>query len=389
MTQARVILHVDMDAFYASVEQRDNPELRDIPIVVGGTGPRGVVAAASYEARKFGVSSAMPIAKARRLCPDLTIVPGRMAVYAGVSRQVFQIFHHYTPLVEALSLDEAFLDVTACEKLYGSGRTIADSIRRSIQEGLGLTASVGIASNKYLAKIASDINKPDGVTEVPNLPQSFLDPLPVRNIWGVGTKAAERLSTLGITTIGDLRRLPDGRLHALLGRSANRLAELARGHDVRPVVPDREDKSISHEQTYGEDLTQFAPCDVQIMELAVAVGARLRHKNLCGQVVRVKIRLADFTTLSRQMSLHTPVSDDQSLTAAARSLFKRWWQRHPDCAIRLLGVGVSQLQETRQDDLFGPSQATQIDAVKDRISDRFKQAGLRPAALVKPPTKQP
>nr|XP_061811986.1 lysine--tRNA ligase-like [Nerophis lumbriciformis] len=291
------------------------------------------------------------------------------------------------PPVEALSLDEAFLDVSASHRLHGDGVTIAGKIREDIRSELNLTGSVGVASNKYLAKIASDINKPDGMTVVPDPPQPFLDPLPVRKIWGVGVKSAERLATLGIKTIGDLRRLPDGRLNALLGRSAVRLAELARGIDDRPVVPDRGDKSISHEETYGTDLTELLDCDRQVMELACAVGARLRNKDLCGQVVRIKIRLGDFTTLSRQRSLQAPINDDQSLSAAARDLLRRWWRIHPDCAIRLLGVGVSHLQQVRQTDLFGPSQASQIDAIKDRISDRFKNAGLRPAALVKKPVK--
>lgn len=385
MDDSRVILHVDMDAFYASVEQRDHPELRGLALVVGGAGARGVVAAASYEARKFGVFSAMPVAKARRLCPQLTVVPNRMGVYAEVSAQVFEIFHRYTPLVEALSLDEAFLDVTASHKLHGSGPTIAQVIRRRISQELNLTASVGVANNKFLAKIASDIDKPDGLTCVPHPPGPFLDPLPVTKIWGVGAKAAERLATLGVRTIGDLRRQPESRLNSLLGRSAARLSALAKGIDERPVVADREDKSISHEQTYGQDLSDKSSCDRQVMELATAVGARLRKKQLCGQVVRVKIRLSDFTTLCRQVSLHAPANDDQSLVRAARSLFNRWWQLHPDCAIRLLGVGVSHLQEVRQEDLFGPSQSSQIDTIKDQISSRFEQAGLRPAALVKPP----
>ncbi|MEM6576040.1 MAG: DNA polymerase IV [Pseudomonadota bacterium] len=388
MTALRTILHVDMDAFYASVEQRDNPELRGKPLVVGGAGARGVVAAASYEARRFGIHSAMPVSRARRLCADLLIVPNRMGVYAEVSRQVFAVFHRYTPLVEALSLDEAFLDVTASKKLHGSGIDIATKIRQGIDETLNLTASVGVASNKFLAKVASDLDKPDGLTVVPHPPQQFLDPLPVRRIWGVGKKAAERLATIGVTTIGDLRRQPEGRLRSLLGRHADRLSELAQGLDERPVVPDREDKSVSHEETYGRDLTDFDACDRQLLSLSAAVGARLRRKGISGQVVRVKIRLADFTTLSRQLSLHTAVDDDLSISRAARGLFTRWWRRHPDCAIRLLGVGVSQLKESqRQDDLFGPSESATIDKLKDRISERFQDAGLKPAALVKPPGK--
>lgn len=384
MASNRVILHVDMDAFYASVEQRERPELRGKPVIVGGAGPRGVVAAASYEVRRFGVFSAMPVARALRRCPDAIIVRPRGALYAEVSRQVFEIFGRFTPLVESLSLDEAFLDVSGTERLFGDGVEVARRIRKTIAEELRLTASVGVAPNKFLAKVASDLDKPDGLTVVPVDVVGFLDPLSVRRIWGIGPKAAERLATAGISKVKDLRLAHDDQLKALLGRGAAHLKALAQGEDFRPVTPFRADRSVSHEETFATDLRALADCNRELLRLAGAVARRLRVSGQAGRVVRVKIRQGDFTTMSRQVRLDHPVSDDQTIASTARRLFARWWREYPDSGIRLLGVGVADLTSSQQEDLFETAGTGALDALKDEVQSRFADAGLKPATLVKP-----
>jgi DNA polymerase-4 len=273
----RYILHVDMDAFYASVEQRDDASLRGKPVIVGGTGPRGVVAAASYEVRKFGVHSAMPMREALRRCPEAVCVHPRIAHYAAVSQQIFAVFHEFTPLVQGLSLDEAFLDVTASTGAFGPAEHIAREIKHRIRERTGLTASVGVAPNKLVAKIASDLRKPDGLVVVrPQEVRSLLDPLPVRKLFGLGAKTAPKVEALGIHTLGELSRANTAQLRPIFGRYTERVQQRAAGNDDRPVVPDLDEKQISAEETFDTDIADPVRLRTEITRLADKTCARLR-----------------------------------------------------------------------------------------------------------------
>ena len=384
--KSRHILHVDMDAFYASIEQRDDPALRGLPVLVGGTGDRGVVAAASYEARRYGIHSAMPTRRARQLCPDAVFVRPRMAVYQAESARVFDVFSRYTPLIEALSLDEAFLDVTASERLLGSAPDIGQRIKAQIRDETGLVASVGVAPNKFLAKLASDHDKPDGFFIVqPERVRDFLDPLPIERMWGIGRKAAPVFRGAGITTIGQLRVFPADRLAGLVGRQrADHLRRLAAGVDDRPVVPDRAEKSVSNEVTLDQDLTTVEACRRVLLDLSAEVGRRLRAKALRGQTVVVKIRTREFRTYTRNRTLDHGTDADRVLFEGATALFDRWWRELGPAPIRLLGVGVTQLQPADQVDLFG-GEGQRLDQLRDRIHDRFGASALRPATLVPRP----
>ena len=372
---ARVILHVDMDAFYASIEQRDDPDLRGRPVVVGGGSNRGVVAAASYESREYGIRSAMPMAEARRRCPDLVRVPPRMSHYQTVSREIFAVFDEFTPLVEGLSLDEAFLDVTSSRRLFGSGREIALAIKQKIRERTGLAASVGVAGNKLVAKIASDLDKLDGLVVVSEDDKSkVLDPLPAAVIPGIGKRTLARLHEVGIHTIGDLRRAPDRDLEPVFGRFTQKTRERAAGIDERPVVPWRAEKSISNEQTYASDLTDRRDMERQLLRLAERTAARLRKATLSAGTVQVKIRQSDFRTFTRQQQLRPPGNGTDRIYAVARDLLGAWLSGNPDARIRLLGVGCSSLAPAEQPDLFddgnaGP--ASGFDRAVDEIRDRF------------------
>lgn len=380
MPGSRRILHVDMDAFYASVEQRDNPELRGKPLVVGGGSDRGVVAAASYESREFGIRSAMPIREARRRCPDLLQVRPRMNHYKSVSRQVFDVFREFTPLVEGLSLDEAFLDATGSIALFGDEATIAGAIKSRIRERTGLTASVGCAPNKLVAKIASDLDKPDGLVVVTddNL-RKILDPLPVGVIPGIGRVTLQKLRQAGIETIIDLRTAPDHILDRLFGRYARRMRERAMGVDDRPVVPEREDKSISAEETFDIDLADRPAMYAKLLALAERSCTRMRAKTLLAGTVHVKIRQADFTTFTRQQSLSPPSNGTDRIYAAARQLLTIWLDEHPGQRIRLLGVGGSDFSPAVQRDLFVDTPdkgSTDLDRTVDDIRSRFGSAAL-------------
>ena len=351
----RTILHVDMDAFYASVEQRDNPELRGQPVVVGGGSNRGVVAAASYEVRKFGVRSAMSMADARRRCPNLIQVRPRMAHYKAVSEQIFAIFREFTPLVEGLSRDEAFLDVTASRRLHGDGPDIARRIKQLIREQTQLTASVGVAENKLVAKIASDLDKPDGLSIVTSENvHDTLDPLPVAVIPGIGRKTLARLEALSIHTVRDLRLAPDRDLESVFGRYAGRARERAAGIDNRPVVAAREEKSVSAEETYDKDLDDRGDMEKELLRLAEATARRLRKSELQAGTVQVKIRQADFQTFTRQRSVQPPVCHTDQIYHVACELLGTWLEEHPGTRIRLLGVGGSKLSPAGQPDLFRP-----------------------------------
>lgn len=383
----RTILHVDMDAFYASVEERDRPELKGKPLIVGGTGGRGVVAAASYAVRRFGVHSAMPIVTALRLCPGAICVHPRMSRYQEVSAQVFAIFHEFTPLVEGLSLDEAFLDVSSSLKLLGDGMQIAREIRRRIQERTQLTASVGVASNKLVAKIASDINKPDGLCRIgtDNL-RAVLDPLPVERLFGVGKKSLPAVHAAGIRTFGDLRHADAGALWRAFGKHGQAMRERAAGIDSRPVEPVRDEKSISAEETYSIDIRDVAHLRSQVVHLADRATTRLRAHHLAAGKVTLKIRRADFTTYTRQRVVEPVTQDTATIAQVASLLLAEWLKSQPEAAVRLLGVGCGNLQTLRQTDLFAQNAAapknSRLDATVDGIRDRFGSALVTRASLL-------
>src|ERR1700682_5738500 len=314
-SDARAILHIDMDAFYASVEEQDRPELKGKPLIVGGTSGRGVVAAPNYAVRRFGVRSAMPMREALRRCPEAICVQPRMARYKEVSEQVFAIFHEFTPLVEGLSLDEAFLDVTSSQQLLGSAESIGSEIRRRIRKLTGLTASVGIAPNKLLAKIASDLNKPDGVCRIgtDNM-RDILDGLPIEKLFGVGPKTLPAAHAAGIRGFCDFRLAADEALWRAFGKHGKSMRERACGLDDRPVEPNREEKSISAEETFATDIRGIAPLAVHLLRLADRAASRLRAQKLTAGRVSVKIRRADFTTYTRQRALG-PTQDTAVVSA--------------------------------------------------------------------------
>jgi DNA polymerase IV len=378
-----MILHVDMDAFYASVEERDDPSLVGKPVVVGGTAEgRGVVAAANYEARKYGIHSAMAAATAVRLCPQAVFIRPRMDRYADESRRIRAIFEEFTPLVEPLSLDEAFLDVTGSEPLFGPAAEIGWQIKRRIRNELGLVASVGVATTKFLAKIASDFHKPDGFLAVESgQEQLFLDPLPVGRIWGVGKVTGLTFARLGIRTIGDLRKLSLNAVSQLFGASGQHYWELAQGIDPRRVVPDREAKSISHETTFAEDIGDREVLLAIMRELAEQVGRRLRRHQLKGHTIELKLRSADFRTITRSITLPEPSNITHELIQAGSRLLR---ERVPDShlPLRLLGFGVKGFDDSgrSQRQLFDESQRErqrQLDTVADRIVGKYGKGAIQ------------
>ena len=381
MPAPRSIIHVDMDAFYASVEQLDRPELAGRPVIVGGAVERGVVAAASYEARRYGVRSAMPVREARRRCPHGVYLPVRMARYREVSAQIFAVFRDMTPLVEGLSLDEAFLDVTGSTRLFGSIEAMGRRLKDDVREATGLIASVGMAPNKFLAKLASDLGKPDGFVVVASGDiRSVLDPLPVRRIWGIGVRAGEALEAAGIRTVADLRRAQAGLLHPVLGRQAGHFQALARGEDERPVVPDEPEKSIGSEDTYPRDLGAPDALAERLLHHAEIVGRRLRRAGLRGRTVTVKIRRGDFRTYSRSRTLSEPIDGTDRIYTTARALFEQWRRDQPDVGVRLLGVTASNLTAGDQLALFeetGERRRRRIDEVVDAIRRQFGDGAVR------------
>jgi DNA polymerase-4 len=338
----RSILHVDLDAFYASVEVLDNPALAGRPVLVGGTGPRGVVAAASYEARRYGIHSAMPMARARRLCPDAVVLPPRFDAYQAKSAEVQAIFRTFTPLVEPIALDEAFLDVTGAGRLFGTGIQIGAAIRSRIRAETGLTASVGLATTKLVAKLASEAAKPDGMrvigagTEI-----GFLHPLPLRRLWGVGPATEKRLARFGVATIGDLAALPEESLVDALGRAhGHQLHELAWNRDDRPVEPGRETKSIGQEETFPKDVYDPEVLRAEARRLAERVGNRLREHGLAGRTVTIKVRYPDFRTITRSATAPEPTSAAADIARQAVDLLAR---AELHLGVRLLGVSVHNL----------------------------------------------
>ncbi len=386
MSASRAILHVDMDAFYASVEQRDDPRLRGQPVIVGGTTNRGVVAAASYEVRKFGVRSAMPIREALRRCPHAICVKPRMAVYREVSHQVFTIFHDYTPVVEGLSLDEAYLDVTASLALKGDAVSVARGIKQRIFAATQLTASVGVAPNKLVAKIASELEKPDGLTVVTlDTLRAVLDPLSLRRLPGLGRKLGERVEAAGLHTLGQLRSAADAMLWPIFGRDSQRMRERAAGIDDRPVMAEWDEKSISAEETFFNDLADHARMRSEVLRLADRAGARMRAQNLATGCVQVKIRRADFTTFTRQKRFEPSTTDSRTIAKIAAELLTSWLEEQPVARVRLLGVGVNHLHAADQLDLFSTPAATSADAPSstaldtavDLIRERFGNLAVR------------
>ena len=378
-----MILHVDMDAFYASVEERDQPGLRGKPVVVGGTPQgRGVVAAANYAARQFGIHSAMPASQAKRLCPRAIFIRSRMSHYAAVSRDIREIFARYTPLVEPLSLDEAFLDVSSSLRLFGSSECIARRIKSEIRSELGLVASVGVAPNKFLAKLASDLDKPDGLVVVPpQAIQEFLDPLPVSRLWGVGKVSNRSFAELGVHTIGELRRLPEDLVTSRFGKWGSHLLRLSRGADDRLVVPDRDAKSISHETTFDSDIDQAEVLRSWLLELTEQVAIRLRRQELGGTTVFIKLRYSDFRTITRSASLNAPSNLTRILWLHAERLLDGELAKASQ-PVRLLGMGVSGVTSGAPDqgELFEqPVRERQrlIDSVVDSIRDRFGTRAMR------------
>ncbi len=393
----RAILHVDMDAFYASVEQHDRPELRGKPVIVGGESRRGVVAAASYEVRRFGVRSAMPTRIALQKCPSAIVVPPRMDRYREVSACVFAIFNSFTPLVEGLSLDEAFLDVTASRSLFGDAVQIGRAIKERIKETTSLTASVGVAHNKLLAKIASDLNKPDGLRCISE-PEvgATLDPLPVGRLPGVGPKTLTRLEAAGIHSFADLRRAQDAVLAPIFGRHSNHMRERASGRDERPVLADVAEQQVSAEETFEQDLVAPEVMRTELARLADRVGTRLRRKSSECTTVSIKVRRADFSTYSRSLSFEPPTAETGAILGVATQLLERWRAEHPGARIRLLGVGVGGLAPATQMDLFAangasvglqmpadPSRAqARLDPALDQIRARFGDTAVRRASTL-------
>jgi DNA polymerase IV len=382
--EPRTIMHVDMDAFYASVEERDRPELAGRPIIVGADPKgRGVVSAASYQARRFGVHSAMPIGRAARLCPDGVFLPVDMDKYVRVSRDIMAILAGFTPLLEPLSIDEAFLDVTHSRALHGDGEAQARSIKSSIHAKVGLTASVGVAANKFIAKVASELEKPDGLVVVPPGTEAvFLSPLPIRHLWGVGRVTGAELESMGIRTIGRLASVPAGDLRARFGKHGPLLHELARGVDERPVEPFAPPKSMGAEQTFGTDHRDMERLSATLRSQAERVARELRAEGYTGRTVTLKLRFADFSTITKS---HTddPTQDGLKIYREASALLARVPLRRP---VRLIGVSVSELGPAGagQLSLLGPDTARRerLARALDRLVERFGDESIRPASLL-------
>lgn len=386
MSLERTILHVDMDAFYASVEQRDDPSLRGRPVIVGGRSRRGVVAAASYEVRRFGVRSAMSMVEALGRCPHAVVVPPRMSRYVEVSRAIFDIFRRFTPLVEGLSLDEAFLDVTGSRRLFGDGVTIARQIRRAIREEQSLTASAGIAPNKFLAKIASDLDKPDGLVVVaPESVREFLAPLAIERMWGIGKKSAPALHAADFHTIGDLADRPPGALERVLGpERALQVRQLARGIDRREVIVARAPKSVGGEETFERDLTTREAIADILLHQCGRVAARLFRQGLWAEVVVVKIKYGDHQTITRRRTLPAAVADTDTLFEVALELLAEI--PRISRGVRLAGVSATGLTDRPPaPQLFGDEERDKrqrIEELTQGLRDRFGSAGLTRARLL-------
>ncbi len=386
-TRVRQIIHLDMDAFYASVEMLDDSTIKGKPVIVGGPRQRGVVSAASYEARKFGVHSALPMATAMRLCPQGIFLPVRMARYKEVSDQIFEIFLRYTPLVEPLSLDEAFLDVSASLKLFGPAEEIARQIKKMVREEIGLTVSAGVAPSKLVAKIASDLNKPDGLTIVPKGEvRQFLDPLPIEKLWGVGKVTQKDLSLLNVKTIGDLGRLPKDLLQRRFGQQGLQLFFLAKGIDDRKVQPDRKIKSVGREETFGKDILDHERARKEILLLSQRVAKRLRRHGVGGRTISLKVTYNNFSRITRSLTLPAATDDGRKVYHVCMDLLEKTEiGKRP---IRLLGIYLSQLAKPGEGQLslFDPNdeltKGSQLNRALDTIQDKYGDQAIRPGTLL-------
>jgi DNA polymerase-4 len=383
-TQA-TILHVDMDAFFASVAERDNPELKGKAVVIG-MGARGVVSAANYEARKFGIHSAMPVGRARRLAPHAIFLPVDMARYQEVSEHVMEIFHSFTPWVEPISLDEAFLDVTGSQKLLGTGREIAVAIRKKVEEQEGITCSVGIAPSKFIAKLASANCKPNGLLEITSdRILTFLHPLPIQAMWGVGPKTAEVLERLGLRTIEDIAKLPRTTLIRALGEANGAsLYELAWGRDYRDVTPEEPDRSISAAETFAQDLDNPEEILTEFLRLTERATARLRDRDLFAKTISIKVRFADFSTINRSKTLPLPIDSTHDVYDVVKGLYQAL--RIERARLRLVGVSLENLSEGAPHQMMLGEREVgwrQAEGAMDQARARFGKGSVRPARLIK------
>jgi DNA polymerase-4 len=378
MTVPRTILHADLDAFFASVEQLDNPALRGKPVLVGGRSGRGVVAAASYEARTFGCRSAMPMSRALALCPHAMVAPPRFERYSELSHRFMEILGRFSPLVEALSVDEAFVDVTGSRLLHGDGPAIARAIRAATSAELGLTVSVGVGPNKFVAKLASDMDKPDGLTVAPDAPDAlaaWLQPLGIERMWGVGPKSLPHFHAAGIRTFGELQRTEPGKLRTALGDHALGMRERAFGRDDRPVETEHERKGVGHETTFGEDLTDPEAVVDMLHGLTESACRRLRASGGTTRRIAIKIRFGDFETITRSCTLDAETDSTLAVLAAAKDLFRRWATRD-FVPVRLIGVRLERTEagEEAPASLFADVQDERhrtIDRVADAIERKF------------------
>jgi DNA polymerase IV len=408
MTPLRSILHVDMDAFYAAIEQRDAPELRGKPVILAHTGPRGVVSTASYEARVFGVHSAMPTARAQKLCPQGIYIEPRIGYYATISAEIFAVFGLVTPDIEGLSLDEAFLDVTASLSLFGSALNMAEFVRAEVFRRVQLNCSVGIAHNKLLAKMASELCKPNGLLELhPDKIHARLDPLPVGKLYTIGRVASEKLAQIGINTIAQLRHAPSERVRTALGNHTEMAQQFAAGIDTRPVVADRAEKSVGGEHTFSADIVRLDTARMWLMRLTEKVAARLRAHCLSAHTITIKLRVPPFDTCTRQAPLRPGSANTMAIFQLADSLLTQWWQVQKHPRLRLLGLSAQRFevpnapdsaaekstqQAPQQADLFAAAPSTQVldsakkampkrstDQLNDAINNKFGALSLRRA----------
>lgn len=379
----RTILHADLDAFYASVEVLDDPSLRGRPVIVGGDpGARGVVSAASYEARRFGVHSAMPLRTAARLCPNGAFLPGRPERYRDLSRQVMAIFASYTPMVEPISLDEAFLDVTGSLAAFGEGEAIARRIKERVRAEVGLVVSVGVASNKLCAKVASDLRKPDALVVVPPGGEAtFLAPLPVSRLWGVGPQSRQALADYGVTTIGQLAATPEATLRRRFGSHGSELAARARGIDPSPVVSSQAPKSVGHELTFDRDVVDTARLEATLLDLAESVASRLRHHHLAAGAVQLKLRYEGFETLTRQMPVPRQTRESEPIYAAGLALLRKTLVAGR--GVRLIGLTAIHLTDAQQLTLFdAPDRTDRLTRSIDAVRERFGEKAITRARLI-------
>lgn len=388
----RVILHIDMDAFYASVEQLDNPALRGRPVIVGGTAKRGVVSAASYEARKFGVHSAMPIFQAQQKCPDGIFMPVRMARYREVSKQIMNLLEGFSPLIQQISIDEAYMDISGEDKLLGSPEEIGQGIKRSIKEATSLSCSIGIAPNRFLAKIASDLDKPDGLTIIQpeNVPR-FIENLSIKKVPGVGERMIQALHKMGVLTLGDIQQLPEHLLLKRTGKFGKRLLELSLGIDDSPVVAYMESKSISSEQTLPVNTDDMEALKKQLLIESEIVGRRAREKGVRGTTITLKLKRADFTQVTRRVTLDEPTNSSNSIYEQGRKLLGQF---RPSGKFRLIGVGISNLvpaeEVPKQLDLFKKADPEErswedVEQAMDAIKEKFGRDAIKRGGLLKDP----